>query len=509
MAQTATETKTAYDELIERIRDVKLLGSTAGLLSWDQETMLPPGGVEHRSRQLAQLARITHGMATDPRVGELLGTCEEDPELTADPYSDAAANLREIRRTYDRATKLPSELVSEMAETRSVAKHEWAAARKNSDFSRFRPWLEKNLRLAREAADHYGWEGERWDALAEGFEPGMTAAGIAEIFTPLRDRLTTLVDELLGGPKRPSTVLREARLPIERQRAFVTDVIRRMGFDFERGRLDLAAHPFCSGSHPGDVRLTTRFKEDNVGDALAATMHEAGHGLYEQGLPAEHAGTPLGQVASLGLHESQSRMWENQVGRSAAFWRWCHPELLEHFGDPVSGLSVDDAYGGANVVERSLIRVEADEATYNLHIMVRFELERSMVGGDLDVGDVPDAWNERYRDYLGIDVPDDARGCLQDIHWAMGGFGYFPTYTLGNLYCAQLFEKARENVGDLDDRFARGDFAALKEWLNDNVHRHGARYPADVLCERVTGEPLGPDPLLRHLEGKLRPLYGV
>lgn len=506
---TTTTTTTAYDELIGLVREASLLGSTAAVLAWDQETMLPPGGVEHRSRQLAQIARLAHGMATDPRIGELLDSCEGDPDLTADPHSDAAANLREIRRDYDRATKLPGELVSEMASTRSRAQHEWAEARKASDFSRFVPWLEKNLRLAREAADHYGWETERWDALAEGFEPEMRAADVEAVFTPLRDRLQSFVDELLGGPQRPPADFRTVEVPIERQREFVRFVTERMGFDYGRGRLDTSTHPFCSGTHPGDVRLTTRFRPDNLGDALSSTMHEAGHGLYEQGLPPDHAGTPLGEVASLGLHESQSRMWENQVGRSNAFWRWCHPKLEEFFGDAFSGLSVDDVYGAMNTVERSLIRVEADEATYNLHIMVRFELERALMGGDLDPSDLPEAWNERYRTSVGIGVPDDATGCLQDVHWSMGAFGYFPTYTLGNLYCAQLFEQAREDIGDLDESFARGDFDVLKTWLNENVHAHGGRYRAAELCERVTGKPLSPEPLLRHLEGKLRPLYGV
>lgn len=504
-----TTTTTAYEELIGLVKEATLLRSTAGVLAWDQETMLPPGGIEHRSRQLAQIARLAHGMATDPRIGDLLDRCEDDPDLTADPHSDTAANLREIRRQYDRATKLPADLVSEMASTRSRAQHEWAEARQASDFSRFAPWLEKNLRLVREAADHYGWEAERWDALAEGFEPDMRATGIEEVFGPLRDRLAGLVDELLGGPKRPDTDFRTIEVPIERQRDFVRFVTERMGFDYSRGRLDTSTHPFCSGTHPGDVRLTTRFRPDNVGDALSSTMHEAGHGLYEQGLPPQHVGTPLGDVASLGLHESQSRMWENQVGRSEAFWRWCHPKLAEFFGDAFSSLSPDDVYGAMNTVERSLIRVEADEATYNLHIMVRFELERALVGGNLDPGDVPGAWNEKYREYVGVDVPDDARGCLQDVHWSMGAFGYFPTYTLGNLYCAQLFERAREDVDDLDECFARGEFEALTAWLNENVHAYGGRYRAAELCERVTGEPLSPEPLLRHLEGKLRPLYGV
>jgi carboxypeptidase Taq len=280
-----------------------------------------------------------------------------------------------------------------------------------------------------------------------------------------------------------------------------------MGFDFERGRIDPTVHPFCSGSHPGDVRITTRYAKDKFFDALGSTMHEAGHGLYEQGLPVEHNGTPLGNAVSLGIHESQSRMWENFVGRSRPFWKWCLPELQKAFGDAISHVTLDDAYQGMNLVRPDFIRVEADEATYNLHIMVRFELERALMSGDLAPADLPHEWNRRYKEYLGVDVPDDARGCLQDVHWSAGLLGYFPTYTLGNLYAAQLFEKALEDIPDLYDSFAEGDFSPLKTWLNTNVHEHGSRYLPAELCERVTGKPLGAEPLLRHLNDQLRPLY--
>ncbi len=508
---SAPPTTTPYDDLLSLVREASLLSTTAGLLSWDQEAMMPSAGVEYRSRQLAQIAGMTHRMITDPRVGELLEACETDTELTADPVSDTAANLREIRRRYDRATKLPGDLVEERARTGAVAKHEWAEARKAADFSRFAPWLERNLALARRTAECYGWpsDGEPWDALADGYEPGMTARQIETVFTPLRDRLQGLVTELAAAPRRPSTAFREVELPVEQQRAFVRFVAEAIGFDFDRGRVDESTHPFCSGMHPGDVRMTTRFGPRDVGDALGSTMHESGHGIYEQGLPSAHADTPLGSAVSLGIHESQSRMWENQVGRSEAFWRWCYPKLRAFFGDAVAHLDFEDVYGGMNLVEPGFIRVEADEATYNLHIMIRFELERALMSGDLDAADVPTEWNSRYAEYLGIEVPDDARGCLQDIHWSMGAFGYFPTYTLGNLYCAQLFEKAQDEIPGLHEDFAEGDFSALKAWLNGNIHAHGSRFRPAELCERITGEPLSADPLLRHLEGKLRPLYGL
>jgi carboxypeptidase Taq len=504
-------TSAAYDELIAKTKEAALLRSTASILGWDQRTKMPPGGIGHRSLQTAQLARVIHEWSTDPRVGELLAECEADSALVSDPASEPAANLRELRREYDRATKLPADLVEERARTRTVAEHEWEQARAKSDFAVFRPWLERNIDLSRRVADCYGWGpgDEPWDALAEGYEPGMRARDVEAVFTPLRDELQTLIADLMAAGSKPSTAIWELTLPIDDQRTFVRSVAEAMGFDFSRGRIDTTVHPFCTSTHPGDVRITTRFSEDKFFDALAATMHEAGHGLYEQGLPPEHTGTPIGRAVSLGIHESQSRMWENFVGRSLPFWRWCLPLVNRAFGDVTSHLSADLVYEGMNVCRPDFIRVEADEATYNLHIMVRFELERALMSGDLAAADVPHEWNLRYKEYLGIDVPDDARGCLQDVHWSGGMFGYFPTYTLGNLYAAQLFEKILDDIPDLYDGFGRGDFSPLREWLNANVHAHGGRYlPAD-LCERVTGTPLGAEPLLRHLDRKLRPLYGV
>jgi len=502
---------TAYEELLAKIKDASLLRTTAAILNWDQETMMPPGGVEHRSLQLAQIAGLAHQRFTDPRIGELLAECEADSDLTSDPAGDAAAVLRETRRGYDRATKLPADLVTEAARTRSIAHHHWQQAREESDFDKFRPWLEKNIGLARRMAECYGWapDEEPWDALAEGYESGMRAQQIEGVFTPLRDRLQNLIAQLMEGPRRPSTAFNEIPVPVDKQREFVPSVAAQMGFDFQRGRIDISVHPFCSGTSPGDVRITTRFRVDAFSDALTATMHEAGHGLYEQGLLPENTGTPLGRAASLGVHESQSRMWENFVGRSEPFWEWCLPQVKDAFGSAFANITPQDAYEAVNTVTPDFIRVEADEATYNMHIMVRFELERLMMNGDLDAADLPIEWNSRYKEYLGVDVPNDRLGCLQDTHWSGASFGYFPTYTLGNLYAAQFFEKITDDIRGLHDEFARGDFSSLKSWLNENIHRHGGRYrPAD-LCERVTGKALSADPLLRHLERKLRPLYGV
>jgi carboxypeptidase Taq len=500
-----------YDDLLRLTREASVLGSTASLLSWDQETMMPPGGVEFRSRQLAQLARLQHELFTAPQIGDLLEACEDDAALTSDPHGEAATNIREIRHDYDRRTRLPVALVEEEARLASLAQHEWAESRKGSDFARFRPWLEKIIDLMRRKARAYGWArgGEPWDALAEDFEPGCTARDVQAVLGPLRTRLQRLLGDLMSGSTGPSNRFNETPLPVEKQKAFVRFVAEKIGFDFQRGRLDLSTHPFCGGSHCNDVRVTTRFKEDCVLDGLGSTMHEAGHGMYEQGLPFDHVGTPMGRSVSLGIHESQSRMWENQVGRSRAFWRWCHPTLKDHFGDAVKGFSLSEVYGAANIVEPSFIRVEADEATYNMHIMVRFELERALLNGDLNAKDVPAVWNRKYKEYLGVAVPDDRRGCLQDVHWSTCSMGYFPTYTLGTLYAAQFFDAAREEIPDLEDQFAAGEFGALRSWLNENIHAHGQRFRAADLCKVVTGRPLSADSLMDYLEAKLRPLYGL
>lgn len=512
MTVTTQETTiSAYGRLLDLAREASLLGSTAQLLGWDQEVLMPGGGLDYRSRQLAQLARMHHEMVTDPQFGDLLTQCESDSELTADPTSDEAVNVRELRWAYDRKTKLPPALVEEEAKISSIGQHTWAEARRNKDFSQFQPVLEKIIDLLRRKAECYGWGegGEPWDALAEDYEKGCTAADVETVFIPLRDRLQSLLGELMGSSTKPSNTFNELPLPLEQQEKFVRYVSEIIGFDYSRGRLDTSTHPFCSGTHCNDIRLTTRYHEANVNDALGSTMHEAGHGIYEQGLSYEHVGTPMGNSVSLGIHESQSRMWENQVGRCEAFWRWCYPKLGDFFGTAINGMSFEDVYGGVNIVSSGFIRVEADEATYNMHIMIRFELERAIIGGDLAVADIPDAWNQKYKEYLGLDVPDDAKGCLQDIHWSMASMGYFPTYTLGNLYAAQFFEKALKDMPDLEGQFERGEFDALKIWLNTNIHAPGQRYRAADLCEQVTGQPLSADPLLRHLEGKLRPLYGI
>jgi carboxypeptidase Taq len=505
----STSGSPALDALAAHLQEASLLASSNALLDWDQETTMPAGGLEWRARQQALLARIVHERVSSLERRDLIEAVESDADAMAD--AGIAAMVREARRDHEKATKLPTSLVEEMAKTSSMAKHEWALAREKSDFARFAPWLGKLVGLLRAQADCYGFPqgGERWDALADLYEPGCTAKGVSAVFDPLRPRLQRLVADLAASGVRPPSEFNDFEVAIPAQEALSRLVAERIGFDFHRGRLDRSTHPFCSGTHCNDVRLTTRYNERCVNDALGSTMHEAGHGIYEQGLPYARVGTPLGESVSLGIHESQSRMWENQVGRSRAFWEWLRRELPAVIGTDGARFSLDELYGAANVVEPGFIRVESDEATYNLHIMVRFEIERAVIGGSLEVAGIPSVWNRLYKEYLGLDVPDDRRGCLQDIHWSMGAMGYFPTYTLGNLYASQFFEAACAEIPGLVEGFARGEFAPLKAWLNSNIHAHGRRFTPSELVERVTGKPLSAEPLMRHLEGKLRPLYGM
>ncbi len=510
-APATTSSHPAIGELLAATRDARLLSSTASILGWDQETMMPEGGLEHRARQLAQLARMEHALSTAPRIGELLSQAESEVAALPVTHPDRV-NVREIRRDYDRATKLPATLVEELAATASMAQHEWAEARKANDYKRFAPWLAKIVEFNRQKADCLGWDrqkGERWDALADSFEPGCTAVQVSAVFVPLRVRMQELLDKLRGAPKTPSNAFNDFELPVEQQERCARHFAEAVGFDFTRGRLDRSTHPFCGGSHCNDVRMTSRYSARTLLDGLGSTMHETGHGMYEQGLETQWIGTPMGEAVSLSVHESQSRLWENQVGRSRSFWIWGAAQLPQFFGDRTQAFSPEQIYEAANIVEPGFIRVDADEATYNMHVMVRFELERAMIAGTLDLKDLPGEWNRLYKEYLGVTVPDDRRGCLQDVHWSGGMIGYFPTYTLGTLYAAQYFETACAELPGLEEGFAKGAFQSLKQWLNERIHRTGRTYLSNDLCKEVTGKPLSSDALMRHLERKLAPMYGL
>lgn len=513
-----------YQALCTHLKDAATLGSVAGLLNWDQETYMPAKAASARAEQNELIAKLLHERRTSKELGDLLDACEQDGNLTSDPLT--AANLREIRRDYDLATKLPSELVAELAKTGSEAQEVWKRAREKSDFKMFQPMLEKMMELTRRKAECYGVPagGEKYDALLNEYEPGATAAMIEATFKPLRKDLSELVAAVAEKTtakkgKKPKvkvdTRCLEEHVDPALQHAFGQKVLTHMGFDLDAGRLDTTTHPFCSGFAPGDTRLTTRYRDEKFTDALYGTMHEGGHGLYEQGLPKYTEGgktlfgQPLADAISLGIHESQSRMWENFVGRSKHFWKWALPVIQKQFGKKFKKYDVDEFYAATNTVQPSLIRVEADEGTYNMHVMVRFELERGLMNGDVKVKDVPGLWNQKYKEYLGVDVPDDRRGCLQDVHWSFGLIGYFPTYTLGNLYAAQLWEQINSDMPDLPKQIAKGKMLELRDWLKTNIHQHGRRYRAGELCEKVTGKPLEAAPLLRHLRKKAEAVYRI
>jgi carboxypeptidase Taq len=492
-----------YRLLTSELRELALFSSSASVLGWDQETMMPPRAGELRAEQFAALGGLVHQRHTRAEVGDWLAACEADDHLLTDLR--IAANLREIRREYDREVRLPESLVREIASTTALAQQAWRQARESSDFAAFAPWLEKVFHLSRQRADclRAGTDSTRYDVLMDQFEPGAKAVELEEVFRDLRLRLTPLIAEIAAATPAEPPRTQIGAIPVAAQEAFNRDVAKRMGFDFDAGRLDISTHPFCEGIGPGDTRLTTRYREDDFTDALSSTMHEAGHGLYEQGLPKDaHFGEPLAEATSLGIHESQSRLWENLVGRSRAFWRWVQPRAAAAFGAPLAGVSADDLFRAVNQLRPNLIRVDSDEVTYNLHIMLRFDLERALLEGGLAVADLPGVWNERIRSDLGLEVPDDRAGCLQDIHWSMGAIGYFPTYTLGNLYAAQFWSAAAREMPELDEEVERGEFGWLREWLRRNIHVFGRQFTASQLCMRATGEQLSADHFLRYVEGK-------
>ncbi|MFH2204560.1 MAG: carboxypeptidase M32 [Elusimicrobiota bacterium] len=495
----------SYGELKRRMKEVALLHSTGGILEWDQQTYMPARGTAHRAEMTSQAARLAHGMFTDPRVGELLGELEES-DLAKRPASVEAANIRELRRRYDKQTRLSPELVEELNKTTALAHEQWKDARERSDFKRFEPWLVKVLALVRKKAEAYG--GEPYNALLDEYEPGAQVAALDGVFTDLRRGLTTLLEKIRGAAKRPDRSIIERPYDVARQRILGESVIQAMGFDFNAGRLDVTTHPFCVGIGPGDTRILTNYKPHNLIDALFSSMHEAGHGLYEMGLDkAAEFGMPAGEAASMGMHESQSRIWENQIGRSLPFWSYFFPQAQRLFRTQLAGVTLDDFYGAVNIVQPSYIRVESDEVTYNLHILLRYELERLLVDGELKPKDVPGEWDARFKKYFGLEVDRPANGCLQDVHWSAGLIGYFPTYTLGNIYSAQFYARAQADIPDLESRVSRGEFQGFRDWLRKNIHIHGRRYRADDLCRRVTGRGMDHEPLLQYLEKKFSALY--
>jgi carboxypeptidase Taq len=488
----------AYRKLQKRAREIALLSSAGEALSWDEETYMPPKALSHRAEQMAYLSGRAHRLFTASQVGNWICECEEHGFA---PESDEAANTREWRRCYDRKTKIPARLVEKLQRVRSHAREAWGEARQQSKFKLFKPHFQKLLDLHLQFADLWGYTGSPYNAHLDEFEPGARAEDLRDLFAKLRPEIVSILGHAVERSATTPRSMLDGHYPIAAQQAFNNEVAGAMGYDFEAGRIDTTTHPFCSGLGPNDCRLTTRYSEVDFTQSLYGIMHEAGHGLYEQGLPKEYYGTPLGSAISLGIHESQSRLWENHVGRSPEFWQHWHPRACEHFPE-LARLTPEQITAAVNHVKPSFIRVEADQVTYDLHITLRFEVEMKLIERQLSVADVPAYWNEQYERSFGLKVPDDAHGCLQDIHWSIGTMGYFPTYSLGNLNAAQLMRKARADHPTLDADLARGEYATLLSWLREKVHRHGMRHHPQALMKLATGETTNSTAHLANLREK-------
>jgi carboxypeptidase Taq len=489
----------AYEKLSEHGKQLAYLVSAGAILDWDQRTQIPPKGNPYRVEQLATLAGTRHRMITDPIVGECLASIE-GTVLVQDPESMEAVNVREWRRYYDRAIKIPQKLAVALSHAAAEGQSVWERARPKNDWKLFRPYLETIVRLKKDEAQAVGFEKEPYDALLDVYEVGETAENLEPLFERLRKALIELLAHVQAGSNTKDSAV-HGFFPIQDQKSFCVEVARQIGYDLDAGRLDISAHPFTTGLGPQDTRITTRYSENYFNEAFFGVIHEAGHAIYHQGLPVKHWGAPICRPISLGINESQSRMWENMVARSEAFWRYFYPKAQSRFSS-LAAVPLSTFLSAINEVKPSLIRVEADEVTYNLHILLRFELEVALIRGDLPVNDLPEAWNDKMEHYLGLVPPDYAQGVMQDVHWSSGLIGYFPTYTLGNLYAAQFFHRAKSDLADLESSISQGDFQPLLRWLRANIHSYGTTYLPRELITKVTGEDLDPRFLIDYLNGK-------
>ena len=504
--------KTVAD-LTTRLLEIQRINSSASLLSWDQETYMPAGGGEARAEQISTLQGIAHQKLVSPEIEGLLaawinpetGEIRDSPGEAWDEPSRSL--LREVWRDYSRAKKLPSDFVVTLSRECSLAQQVWAEAKENQSFSQFLPNLRTVLSLKREEAAYLGYRDSPYDALLDEYEPGSTIKELRPLFAQIKGRLVPLLKKIQESSVQIDDTMLFHPFDQARQLEFGRMVLIAMGYDFERGRLDLSAHPFTTSFHPTDVRVTTRVHEHDLQSCLFSCIHEGGHGLYDQGLDPRYFGTPLGDSVSLGIHESQSRMWENCVGRSRPFWRFFYPMLQQTFHHQLRSLDGEQFYAAINRVKPSLIRVEADELTYNLHIMLRFEIEQDLIEGKTHPEDLPGIWNRKMEEYLGIVPSNDAEGVLQDVHWSFGAFGYFPTYTIGNLYSVQFYEQAKLEIPHLEDEIAAGQLMVLQRWLGQKIHRWGRMFTPDHLSRRVTGKSLDPEPFLSYVEKKYGELY--
>lgn len=493
-----------YQTVLPKIRELSLLNSAQALMGWDQEVTMPQGNAMLRGEQMAALASVVHHKLTDPALGEGLRAAATDTDLN--PFE--SCNVRETLRSHERSIKVPAALIEELTKLTSQATHVWVEARKKSDFKTFAPWLEKIIDIDKQIAENIGYAKVPYDALLDEYDPGATVDNVSDVLLPVRDKLVPIVKALGEATQKPDLSILQRHYPVANQEKVCREIATAIGFDMNCGRLDVSAHPFCSGTSPRDVRLTTRYDANWFPGAFFGVVHEAGHGIYEQGLNPDYVFTPAGDSCWLSIHESQSRFWENMVGRNRAFWDFYFPKLKTYFPEALSTVTEDAFYGAINSVQPSLIRVEADEVTYGLHVILRFEIEQALFSNQIKVADLPAVWNEKVKKYFGLTPPDDAQGVLQDIHWAHGSFGYFPTYLMGTLYSAQWAHYIRKAL-PMDDLLRKGQFAPIKEWLNTNIHHHGRVYWAKDLVKQVTGEALNPAYFITYLKEKFGPIYGI
>ncbi len=495
----------SLEQLKNLLGEVYDLNAALAVMGWDQQTYMPTGGAEERGSAMATLSRIMHLKITSDEMQKCLSGCENGSgDWSVD--SDEARLVKITRREVNRRIRIPADWVANFAEATAVGQETWEQAKETSNFSRFEPYLEKIIELRREYASFFQPYDHIYDPLLDEFEPGLKTADVQTIFSTLRNDQVTLIQELASRPQVDSSFLHQF-FPENLQWEFGLGVISNMGFDWNRGRQDNSAHPFTTTFGMGDVRITTHIMPNNLASALFSTIHEAGHALYEQGFSPSLMRTPLATGASMAVHESQSRMWENLVGRSKCFWVHYYPKLQQLFPSQLSNVPLDMFYKGINRVEPSLIRTESDEATYNLHIMLRLEMEIALLDRKIEVHDLPEIWRERMKEYLGVVPKDDAHGVLQDIHWAGGLVGYFPTYALGNIISAQIWECILKDIPDLDEQIGRGHFIPLLNWLRQNIHTHGAKFETQELVKKVTGSVIDPQPYLRYLNTKFKEIY--
>jgi carboxypeptidase Taq len=502
----------SLERVLRELRKVAYLESASALLSWDQEVYMPPGAGHARAEQIAFISGLAHDIITGKEMKKALAglvDLETGKVLDKSAQKKTRRLLTEIWNDYHRAVALPSEFVKELSKQASMTQQVWVIARQENDYKSYEPHLAKMIELKKQQAQYIDPTQNPYNVLMDEYEPGMTMKKLDPLFKEMSERLVPLIKSIAEVKHRVNNSVLKKQYPIDKQWDFGMDMLKTIGFDFNKGRQDKSAHPFTTGTHPSDIRLTTRFIENDLRSALLSTLHEGGHGLYEQGLPEDQFGNPFGQAISLGIHESQSRLWENLVGLDEKFWTYAFPKLKSYFPENLKDGTKDEFVRAVNKVQPSFIRVEADEATYNLHIMIRYEIEKALINDNFPTSELPKLWNDKYEEYLGIRPENDAEGVLQDVHWSFGALGYFPTYSLGNLYSVQFFNTARQEIDRFDEKMERGDLLDLRNWLKEKIHKIGREKTADELVLSVTGEALNASYYLDYIETKYQNMYGI